>query len=297
MSGAPKRSGLSEGTRPRDPTWLPSAHARRAFLPEPQDQAQRLISSVTALWPSGSSLEVPLGTTATLALLPLADPTSPELAHDVAVLEPSDLMVVLRHLWGHLWLSRPYLVERAQLLWRWLADPSPQTAEAVTELTHHLFRGGILEFGADPRRYLATDLLGRLMQQLNSRGEKSRRGAFHTPDVVTDHMVEYFTDDLAPGTVLGEPAAGSGAIWRAQARLLHDTSRDPAVYRWIAAEVDPLAAAVLGANALLWRLGPDVLIACADALAGDSGLAQAQRERDSATARRDEVRRNPNNIA
>ncbi|MFJ8752265.1 N-6 DNA methylase [Streptomyces sp. NPDC102441] len=293
MNSDAKDTRSSERTRPKDPTWLPSARARRAFLPDPQDQAQRLISSVTALWPSGSSLEVPLGTTATLALLPLADPASPELAHDVAALEPSDLMVVLRHTWAHLWLSQPYLVERAQLLWRWLADPPPQTAEAVTELTHHLFRGGILEFGTDPGRYLSTDLLGRLMQQLNSRGEKSRRGAFHTPDVVTDHMVEYLAGDLEPGTVIGEPAAGSGAIWRAQARLLHVTSRDPAVYRWIAAEVDPLAAAVLGANSLLFRLGPDVLIACADALAGDSGLAQAQRERDSAMARRDAVRNTP----
>lgn len=290
MNRDAKGAGLSEGTRPRDPTWLPSAHARRAFLPDPQDQAQRLISSVMALWPSGSSLEVPLGTTATLALLPLADPASPELAHDVAALEPSDLMVVLRHLWAHLWLSRPYLVERAQLLWRWLADPPPQTAEAVTELTHHLFRGGILEFGADPRRYLATDLMGRLMQQLNSRGEKRLRGAFHTPDAVTDHMVEYLADELEPGMVFGEAAAGSGAIWRAQARLLHDRGRTPAEYRWIAAEVDPLAAAVLGANSLLWRLGPEVLIACADALAGDSGLSQAQRERENATAHRDAVR-------
>ncbi|MET7607336.1 N-6 DNA methylase [Streptomyces avermitilis] len=281
-------SGEPDRTLLRDPTWLPSAHARRAFLPEdPQEHTRRLIGTVTALWPSGSSLEVPLGTTAALALLPLADAESPELAHAIATLEPAGLVAVLRQMWAHLWLSQPYLVERAHLLWRWLADPSQQTAGTLTELTHHLFKGGVLEFGADPERYLATDLLGRLLQQLSNRGEKSGRGAFHTPDVVTDHMVEYFADDLPPGTVIGEAAAGSGAMWRAQARLLHDTGRDPAQYRWVAAEIDPLTVAVLGANSLLWRLGSDVLIACADALAGDSGMAQAQLERAGATARRD----------
>ncbi|MGW1616044.1 N-6 DNA methylase [Streptomyces sp. NPDC002285] len=275
----------------RDVTWLPSAHARRAFLPEdPQEHAQRLINTVTTLWPSSSSLEIPLGTTAALALLPLADAQSPELARDVAALDPDDLMVVLRQMWAHLWQSQPYLVERAHLLWRWLAEPSRPTAEAVTEMTHHLFKGGILEYGADPKRYLATDLLGRLLQKLSNSGEKSSRGAFHTPDVVTNHMVEYFADDLPPGTVIGEAAAGSGAMWRAQARLLHYLDRDAAQYRWVGVEIDPLTAAVLGANSLLWRLGPDVLIACADALAGDSGLAQAHQERAAATARRDAFR-------
>lgn len=274
-------------TRPRDLTWLPSAHARRAFLPEdPQEHARRLIDMITVLWPS-SSPELPLGTTAALALLPLADAQSPELAHDVAALEPDDLIVVLRQMWAHLWQSQPYLVERSGLLWRWLADPPQHTAEAVTEMTHHLFKGGILEYGADPKRYLATDLLGRLLQALSNRGEKSRRGAFHTPDVVTNHMVEYFADDLPPGTVIGEAAAGSGAMWRAQARLLHHQGRDAAQYRWVGAEIDPLTAAVLGANSLLWRLGSHVLIACADALAGDSGLAQAHQEREEAIARRD----------
>ncbi|MFJ6438200.1 N-6 DNA methylase [Streptomyces sp. NPDC091416] len=274
--------------RPRDVTWLPSAHARRAFLPEePAEHARRLLGTITALWPSSSSLEIPLGTTAALALLPLADAQSPELAHDVAALDPDDLVTVLRQTWAHLWQSHPYLVERSALLWRWLADPPRQTAEAVTEMTHHLFKGGILEWGAAPERYLATDLLGRLLQALGNRGEKSRRGAFHTPDVVTDHMVEYFAGDLPPGTVIGETSAGSAAMWRAQARLLRDQGRDAAQYRWVGAEIDPLTVAALGANSLLWRLGPDVLIACADALAGDSGLAQAHRERAEAIARRD----------
>ncbi|ATM24719.1 hypothetical protein SMD44_p10220 (plasmid) [Streptomyces alboflavus] len=271
-----------------DLTWLPSARARRAFLPEdPQEHARRLISTVVALWPSGSALEVPLGTTAALALLPAVDAEAPEHAHDLAALSPADLVRVLRQMWAQLWLEQPYLVERAHVLWRWLADPPRQTAVSVTDLTHHLLRAGLLEYGADPERYLATDLLGRLMQQLSSRGEKDSRGAFHTPDVVTDHMVEYFADDLPAGTVFGEAAAGSGAMWRAQARLLHRTGRDPAQFRWVGAEIDPLAAAVLGANSVLWRLGSDVLIACSDALAGDSGLAQAQRERAAATAHRD----------
>ncbi|MCM2430926.1 N-6 DNA methylase [Streptomyces sp. RKAG337] len=282
--------------------WLPLAWARRAFLHEdPEHQARQITDIASAAWPSGASVEVPLGALAAVALLPLADPDAPDLAQSIAALRPDDLMIVLRGTWAELWGTHPYLVERAHLLYRWLADVPPDTAESVTELVHLALRAGLLEFGADPDRRLATDLLGRLLQRLTSRANKAGRGAFHTPSAVCDLISEI----VGREQIIGEVAAGSGAMWRAEARLMRRDGLDPARFTWVGAEIDPLAVGVLAANAMLWRLGDDVLIACADSLAGDSGLAHAGHERHSATAHRDAVIRlldpagtdNPNDLA
>ncbi|MFC5148967.1 N-6 DNA methylase [Streptomyces aureoversilis] len=266
--------------------WLPSAHARRAFLPEdPQEHSRQVCDLVAAFWPSGAAVEVPLGTAATVALLPLADSQAPVLARTIAELPPGGLIELMRATWAELWVRHPYLTECAGLLYRWLGTASDETAQQVTELTHLLLRAGLVEHGADPRRYLKADLLGRLLQQLTARGEKGRRGAFHTPDFVCDFMSEILSG-LSEGESTGELAAGSGAMWRAAAAQLRWEGKDPAEFPWVGVEIDPLAAATLAANSLLWRLGDDVLIACADGLSRDSGLGRAHEHRTQATARR-----------
>ena len=178
--------------------------------------------------------------------------------------------------WAELWCRYPYLVERAHVLYRWMADVSQETAESVTRLVHLSLRDGLLEFGATPERHPAGDLLGRLMQRLTSRGSKDSRGAFHTPDQISDFMSALMNDDFPAGETIGEAAAGSDTMWWVIARHMHFEGRDPASFTWVAAEIDPLAVGCLAANALLWRLGGDVIIAHADALAGDSGLGQAR---------------------
>ncbi|MEU2514484.1 N-6 DNA methylase [Streptomyces syringium] len=270
--------------------WLPSAHARRAFLPEdPQEHSRRVADLVTAFWPSGAAIEVPLGTVATVVLLPLADSQAPTLARTIAELPPGGLIELMRATWAELWVRHPYLTECAGLLYRWLSTACDETAQQVTELTHHLLRAGVMEHGADPGRYLKADLLGRLLQQLTARREKGRHGAFHTPDFVCDFMSEVLSD-LAEGESTGELAAGSGAMWRAAAAQLRRQGKDPATFPWVGVEIDPLAAAALAANSLLWRLGDDVLIACADGLSRDSGLGQAHEHRARATARRNALK-------
>lgn len=267
--------------------WLPSAHARKAFLPEADEHARRIIDTVVAVWPSASGLEIPLGTVATVALLPHADPGAPEEARLIASLRPAQLVTTMRHMWTHLWFRHPFLVERAGLLHLWLDSVSDQTAVEVTELVHLLFRDGLLELGADPDRRLATDFLGRLMQRLRGREPKSARGAFHTPDALANFGADMLNIGTPGDQRIGEPAAGSGNLWRAQAAHLRWQGKDPAAREWVGVEIDPLSAAVLASNALLWGLGDGVVIACADALTRDSGLAQAYEERDRAIARRD----------
>ncbi|MET8824190.1 N-6 DNA methylase, partial [Streptomyces rochei] len=113
---------------------------------------------------------------------------------------------------------------------------------------------------------------------------KSGRGAFHTPDVIADFGAAMLNVGAAGDRQIGEPAAGSGNMWRAEAAHLRRLGKDPADHEWIGVEIDPLSAAVLAANALLWGLGDGVVIACADALTRDSGLTQAYEERDRAIA-------------
>jgi len=278
----PRRTAAG-GLRPLPPAW-----ARRAFAPErPDDHVKAIIESVAAVWPYGSRIEIPLGVVAAAVLLPLADPQAESLAQRIAALEPGELLVVLRGTWAALWGRQPYLVERAHPLFRWLASVSEETGIAVARVVQVALRAGVLEHGADPDRFLAADLLGRLQQRMTGRGEKSERGAFHTPDMAADHMAEGLAGSLVEGQLIGETAAGSGTMLRAVARHLRRRGVDPAAMRWQAVELSELSAATLACNAMLWRLGDRVVIACSDALAGDSGIGQAEAERDGCLAHRD----------
>ena len=168
-----------------------------------------------------------------------------------------------------------------------MATASEDTTAKVADVVQAALRAGVLEHCSDPERRLEADLLGRLQQHLTGRGEQSRRGAFHTPDIVADLMAEILGEDGTEAETTGETSAGSGTMFRAQARDLRRRGIDPATASWQAAELSELSSATLACNAALWRLGNDVVIACADALAGDSGIAQARAERARCLEHRD----------
>ena len=282
----------SDQPAPRDAAWwLPSAQARRAFLKEDPDQQVRDIVDVTvAAWPSGATVEVPLGTIATIALLPLADPQAPELGRALASLEPEQLMSVLRDTWADLWCRYPYLVERAHLLYRWMADASresrgchPPGPSGASRRPTGVRRGTGPVSGqrpAGPACHAAPDQSGKQGQP--------RRFPHPRPD-----QQFYERTDQPRLSRRGKHRGGRRRfrhhVARGRPSHAHLEGHDPSSFTWVAAEIDPLAVGCLAANALLWRLGGDVIIAHADALAGDSGLGQARRERQAAEAHRDAV--------
>ncbi|MFE4512580.1 N-6 DNA methylase [Kitasatospora sp. NPDC056783] len=270
-----------------------SARARRMLMPEDgADHARTIADTVRDAWLTtngGAGIEVAIGTTAILAILPVIDPDAAALAGRIAALSPATVTELLDRAWQRLWWQQPDIVDRARPLRAWLDAPQAWQQHGALVAAQTCIRTGLLELASDHERAVSGDVLGRLLQQLRGHADKQSRGEFHTPAGVTDFMAEVF--DVA-GTVtdwsIGEPAAGSGAMWRAIARHMVTAGEDPAKKCWIGAEIDPLAAAVLAANSVIWRLGPDVLIAAADALATrDSGLGRAAEERAASFARRD----------
>ncbi|SEM79685.1 N-6 DNA methylase [Streptacidiphilus jiangxiensis] len=268
-----------------------SPAARRMQMPqEAEDHARLIAGTVAAVWTAGhggAGLDVVLGTVAAVAFLPLLDPDAGASAAAVASLEPSDLCQLLDSVWQRLYWELPAHVELMRPLRRWLDAPEDWQAGGALLAVQTCIRTGLLEFAGDSDRALSSDLLGRLMQQLRGRADKGSTGAFHMPRGAAVLMAEILQVDTADLIVM-EPAAGSGALWRAAAADLRRRGQSPGEKTWLGVEVDPLSAAVLVANAVLWRLGPNVVVARADAIRQpDSGVGAALEQRARAYARRD----------
>ncbi|RKE02996.1 N-6 DNA methylase [Streptomyces sp. TLI_171] len=263
-------------------------------MPQNADDHARLIAdTVSAVWTAdhgAAGLDVVVGTVAAMAFLPVLDTDAGSLAGTVACLDPGDLCELLDRAWQQLYWLLPAHVERMRPLRRWLDAPEEWQAAGARLAAQTCIRTGLLEFAGDRERALGSDLLGRLMQQLRGRADKGAVGAFHTPRGAAVLMAEILAVDSADGVVM-EPAAGSGALWRAVAADLLFRGQDPAEKTWIGVEIDALSAAVLVANSVIWRLGPDVLVARADAIREpDSGVGAALAHRAAAYARRDALR-------
>ncbi|MFB8290157.1 N-6 DNA methylase [Kitasatospora purpeofusca] len=270
-----------------------SARARRLLIPEDgAEHARKIADSVRDAWlatTGGAGIEVAIGAVAITAVLPVLDPAAGALAGQVAALSPEALTELLDRAWQQLWWTRPAIVEQARPLRAWIDAPRPWQQHGALVVVQTCIRTGLLELAGDHERALSGDILGRLLQQLRGHTDKQSRGEFHTPAAVTTLMAEILDVGGAPADqVIGEPAAGSGAMWRAAARHMLAEGQDPAGKSWVGVELDPLAAAVLAANSVIWRLGSDVLIAAANALATpDSGLERAAAEHSEAVGRRD----------
>lgn len=54
-------------------------------------------------------------------------------------------------------------------------------------------------------------------------------------------------------------------------------------------DIDPIAAACCAVNAMVWKLGPRVTVACADTLANPNAVVDAMKEARAVFEHRDEV--------
>jgi hypothetical protein len=91
------------------------------------------------------------------------------------------------------------------------------------------------------------------------------------------------------GASFNEPAGGTGGMFRALAQHLRNLHLDPADYKWAINDIDPLAAAGAAVNAIVWGLGPNVLVSCGDTLAQGDLPDQAARERVHLFEERDQI--------
>ncbi|MBC9724924.1 N-6 DNA methylase [Streptomyces sp. TRM68367] len=271
---------------------------RKAFAPrDPHEHARKIAENVIDAWYQsygGSSIDVPIGTVAALALLRQPPETGNGLADWIINRQPHELPQLFKEIYlGH-WIKRPDLIDRAVRLhdWAWNPDPDPQQLRAVQAVTHRALNQGLLDLTGhdDPYMRSESDVLSPLLTGLRHKSDKKWRGEYHTPASVTDLLANMLVDkDFAqPNMAIREPAVGSGTMLRSVAQRLRDLGLNPHDYLWYGNDIDALAAACAAVNAIIWDLGPKCFIGCADSLAlEDGGYAQTLTEAKDAFEQRD----------
>lgn len=258
-----------------------ATHAKVCCMPlSPTEHAQRIADAVATAWFStarrSENIAVPLGAVATLSLIqPLDAPASSALTTRIRSISAQDLVRDMEKLWDSVWLlGSPYLVEASRSIHDWIREnPDSDTLAAVRQvqlaaLAHeiHTLTGDL-----DPAHRSEADLLGSVLTTLRSGGARDGLGEFHTPPDAVGLMNQLTfspsAERIERGARFLDPAAGSGGLARGAAQTIRRRQGDPAEHRWVLGDVDPLAAAACAVNALIWGLGPDVLVYCDDSLA------------------------------
>jgi hypothetical protein len=79
-------------------------------------------------------------------------------------------------------------------------------------------------------------------------------------------------------------------MFRSVAQHLREHNLDPADFRWFGNDIDPLSTVCAAVNAILWDLGPQVAIWCADTFSNrEGGVTKALAERAAVIKHRNDV--------
>ncbi|MFF3516153.1 N-6 DNA methylase [Streptomyces sp. NPDC002573] len=292
--------GLLADPRPELPSVQTPIPAPRQIAPlligNPRDAGQRLGEAVSETWHAsnwgGYRMDIPVSIVGGLALFPIKGHTE-DVTRIISNASDFELIQGYREIYAHTWAQRPDLGARMAPLMGWLTeDGVMEKAYAVRRVTETALRYGILQLTGDPDPWCRsdTDVMSWTITSLRSHGAKQGLGEFHTPPELCD-MMAAMTCPEAPekGMRFHEPAGGTGGMFRALAQHLRHMQLDPADFEWWLNELEPLAAASAAVNAIVWGLGPNVVIACGDTLA-DGGLAdRAAQERKHLFEERDEI--------
>ncbi|MCB8906813.1 MULTISPECIES: hypothetical protein [unclassified Streptomyces] len=274
----------------------PKSRHHRPSTRDPHAHAFEVAEAVSYAWhhnQGGEDIAIPIGTVATLALWPLRGPDAYLGADWWLSLSDQDLMTAFRECWARWWISRPDLIDRAAPLHRWLDDEEPpaRRIKAVRAVTEAALTRGLLHrtSSADAEVRSEADIMGALLAVLRSKGSSDALAEVHTPPGVAEMMARVLLLDapLEPGMKFDEPAGGTGGLYRAAAQVMRERGINPHDFGWCLTDIDPLAAAGAAVNALLWDLGPHVLIACGDTLLDGNLVAKAVQEARESIDRRD----------
>lgn len=287
-----------------DPRPLPSVHTpipapRRFashFTGNPREAGQRLGEAVAEAWHSSSyggyRIDIPVSIVAALALFPIKGHTK-DVTRIISTCTDWELLQGYREIYADCWANRPDLAARMAPLMGWLTeDGVKDTIYAVRRVTDTALRYGVLEMtgAADPAHRCDTDLMSWTITSLRSNGARQGLGEYHTPPELCDVMARLLVDEPPhKGAWFNEPAGGTGGMFRALAQHLRHLHLDPADYGWALNDLDPLAAAGAAVNAIVWGLGPNVLVSCGDSLAHGDLPQQAAAERVHLIEERDQI--------
>ncbi|MET9412158.1 N-6 DNA methylase [Streptomyces sp. NPDC002935] len=266
------------------------------LIGNPRDAGQRLGEAVADTWHAsnwgGYRIDIPVSIVAGLALFPIKGHTE-DITRIINTSTDWQLLQGYREIYAHTWAHRPDLGALMAPLMGWLTEESvEEKAYAVRRVTETALRYGILQLTGDPDPYLRsdTDVMSWTITSLRSHGARQGLGEYHTPPEVCDLMAAMTcTEAPEKGERFHEPAGGTGGMFRALAQQLRHLLADPADYEWALNELEPLSAAGAAVNAIVWGLGPNVVIACGDTLA-DGGLHErSKRERAHLFEERDQI--------
>ncbi|WP_105968375.1 hypothetical protein [Streptomyces geranii] len=264
----------------------------------PHAHAFELAEAVSYAWHQahgGNSIEIPIGAVAALALWPLRGPDAYLAADWWLSLDDTELLAAFRECWARMWIMRPDLIDRATPLHKWVDDEKPDArrAAAVRAVVEAALTNGLLHLTTsdDPDLRSTTDVIGTLLAVMRSKGAHDALAEIHTPPDVAYLMDRMLLDDmpLEQGMKFDEPAGGTGGMYRAAVQVMRERGIDPHQFGWSLTDIDPLAAAGAAVNAILWDLGPHVLIGCGDILHEGNVPARAAREALESLERRDRL--------
>ncbi|WJV48938.1 hypothetical protein [Streptomyces flavofungini] len=286
---------------PRRPNLTPVRTNLGHYRPvhrNPHETAFDIAEAVSYAWhhnQGGDSIAVPLGVVATLALWPLRGPDAYLAADWWLSLDDTQLLTAFRECWARWWIIRPDLIDRATPLHRWVDDEEPDSRRtcAVRAVVEAAVTRGLLHLTTSGDAYLrsTTDIMGALLTIMRSPGAHDSLAEVHTPPDMAELMARMMLDvkDIQTSMTFDEPAGGTGGMYRAAAQVLRDNGVDPHGFGWSLTDIDPLAAAGAAVNAILWDLGPHVLVACGDTLHEGNVYARASKEARESLERRDQL--------
>ncbi|MEU3342256.1 N-6 DNA methylase [Streptomyces sp. NPDC006668] len=286
--------------RPELPSIQTPVPAPRRVAPlligNPRDAGQRLGEAVAETWHAsnwgGYRMDIPVSIVGGLALFPIKGHTE-DVTRIISNSSDFKLLQGYREIYAHTWSHRPDLGARMAPLMGWLTEQGEEEkAYAVRRVTETALRYGILQLTGSPDPYYRadTDVMSWTITSLRSLGAKQGLGEYHTTPELCDVMARMTVPEPpAKGQRFHEPAGGTGGMFRSLAQHLREMQCDPADYVWSLNELEPLAAAGAAVNAIVWGLGPNVVIACGDTLAQPDLYEQGVREREALFEERDEM--------
>jgi len=270
---------------------------RPLLIGNPRDAGQRLGDAVADAWHSSSwggyRIDIPVSIVAALALYPLKGHTT-DVTRIISTCTDWQLLQGYREIYATTWAHRPDLAAHMAPLMGWLAeDNADEKVYAVRRVTDTALKYGVLEMtgSPDPDGRCDTDLMSWTITSLRSHGARQGLGEYHTPPELCDVMARLTVGNEPPhkGAWFHEPAGGTGGMFRALAQHLRNLHVDPADYGWAINDIDPLASAGAAVNAIVWGLGPNVLVSCGDTLAEGDLPDRAARERVALFEERDQI--------
>ncbi|MEU9887966.1 N-6 DNA methylase [Sphaerisporangium sp. NPDC051011] len=252
---------------------------------------------------AGDGIAIAMGIVAGLTLLRKTSRDGVDTATFLLDLDPPTLLEFHRRIWAYTWIRHPYLIDCARAIHDWLnedTDPPAKIVSAVHAVTHAVIRAGLLDITGDPDPALRcdADVLGLFLTRLRSQGAGAALAEIHTPPDVANLLTSILNaaakltiepGQPKPGGWLDEPAAGTGGMFRAAAMVMREQGTNPHDFGWSMTDLDPIAAAACAVNALVWDLGPSVLVWCGDTLAEGDGPARAWERRKAVLEHHDHM--------